>query len=144
MAPTSNSHLELNVNAGMALQGSPVIVLMLIPPTITRVTINSCLSAEDLRAVATTSSASTETMLSQNGDLECVSKDGLVIYGASPPPGRGTKRLRDATGDHPEEGPSKHPRTEAGPSTPSAINVVTTCFKKGEGRRVSGEIILSN
>lgn len=107
-------------------------------------TIKLHLSREERGAVATTSSASTETILSQNGDYECVSKDGLVMFGATPP--GSAKRPRDVTGDgdHPEESPLKYPRTEEGSSTPSTINVATMCLKKGKERRVSDEMVLSH
>ena len=41
MAPSSDSHLDLTVNMGTASRGSPMIALILIPPTMSRVVSNA-------------------------------------------------------------------------------------------------------
>ena len=71
---------------------------------------------EDVGAVAATSRASTETLPSQDGDLQRVLEDGPV-KSATPSLGGGTKRSRDVTGDHRKDKSSKRPKTGADPST---------------------------
>lgn len=143
MAPTSNSHLELNVNVGAVLQGSAMIAVMYFDSGMSQ-SIQLCFSPDELGAVVTTSSASTETMMSQNEDRECVSKDGLVIPYGVYLPRRGMKRSPNALCDHLEEGPSKHRRVQGRRRAHTPL----MSFKNGESsvteRRVSGpdEIVI--
>ena len=138
MAPSPVSHLELNVLMGSAPSDSPMIALMLIPPSTNSVmsddaitammqgtyqlqTVNLRLNPEGTGAATTTSGSSTKAV--EDGPAVCED------------PGRGIKRVRDADGDLPEGGmklqkaesasvpailnPSTAPKADA-PTTPQA------------------------
>ena len=134
MAPSPASHLELNVLMGTAPSDSPMIALMVIPPSTNGVvsddvitvmmqrtyqlqTINLRLNPEGTGAATATSGSSTKAI-----------EDGPVI---SEDP-RGIKRLRDTDGDQPEGG-SKLPKTDStrvpaipNPSTARKADAPTT------------------
>ena len=127
MAPSPVSQLELNVHMGTAPTDSPMIALMVIPPSTSNVvsndittmmkrrtyqlqSINFRLNPEGIGAVTTTSGTSTKAI-----------EDG-TDKPADPLPACGMKRSRDMAGDQPKGG-LKHQKTDSTHRTPKASTV---------------------
>jgi hypothetical protein len=116
MAPSPASHFELNVLMGTAPSDSPMVALMVIPPS------TSSVVSDDVTTVMMQSAYQLQTINLRNpegfgaatttsGRSMKAIEDGQ-IQSEDPLLGHGMKRLRDTDGDQPEGG-LKLPRTES-------------------------------